>query len=331
MSTDLLLIPEVPPSLREAAQVGTLIPFVGAGVSALAGCPGWDDFANAALDVFVQRDHFSHAQLDQIKHLNPRIKLSIALALEAKTGISIDFRQLLHPDPRIDQPTGTLIYSHLTKLGKTFVTTNYDEWLDEEIPDHSPDLSGVSPSTHSSLPRKRTIYYKPHQLTSANLNQPNVVFHLHGSVRDPASMILTTAHYVHHYANDRQANARDQENYVLTFLEHLFAHKNVLFVGYGLSELEILEYIIVKARTTVNPDLHPKHFLLQGFFSHERELMDNLSTYYQECGIRLVPFLKDLRGWEQLIDVLDSFARSVPASTVNVLQQFKEMEALLNG
>jgi hypothetical protein len=53
--------------------------FVAAGASKLAGCPDWDEFANGALRLFVEHGKFSHAQLDQIKHLRPRIKLSIAL------------------------------------------------------------------------------------------------------------------------------------------------------------------------------------------------------------------------------------------------------------
>ena len=331
MSTDIPLIPDVPDSLREAAQVGTLIPFVGAGVSALAGCPSWDEFANAALNVFVQRDQFNHAQIDQIKHLNPRVKLSIALALQSTTAICIDFRELLHRNVGNHHTTGRLIYSHLSRLGKTFVTTNYDAWLDYELPDPSLDVTGTSTSIAPSPPIPRTVYYNPHDLTPANLNQPNAVIHLHGSIKDPRSMILTTAHYVRHYANDRRTTARDPENFVLTFLEHLFEHKTVLFIGYGLAELELLEYVVVKARTTKKAGIDPKHFLLQGFFSHERELMVHMRTYYHECGIQLLPFLKDHRGWEQLIDVLDVFAGSVPASTLTVLQQFKEMEALLNA
>jgi len=42
-------IPEVPPALREAAQLTKLIPFVGAGASKLAGCPDWNEFADDAL------------------------------------------------------------------------------------------------------------------------------------------------------------------------------------------------------------------------------------------------------------------------------------------
>ena len=63
--------PEVPPGLREAAQLTKLIPFVGAGASKLAGCPDWNEFADEALRVFVEHGKFSHAQLDQVKTLSP--------------------------------------------------------------------------------------------------------------------------------------------------------------------------------------------------------------------------------------------------------------------
>ncbi len=81
------LIPDVPEALREAAQIGRLIPFVGAGASYLAGCPNWIEFANGCFRCFVERDKFSYAQLAQISNLNPRIKLSIALGL-ARADVS---------------------------------------------------------------------------------------------------------------------------------------------------------------------------------------------------------------------------------------------------
>jgi hypothetical protein len=88
--------PEVPPGVREAAQLTKLIPFVGAGASKLAGCPDWNECADEALRVFVEHGKFSHAQLDQVKTLSPRVKLSIALALQAEHHIQIDFRRILH-------------------------------------------------------------------------------------------------------------------------------------------------------------------------------------------------------------------------------------------
>jgi hypothetical protein len=75
-------------------------------------------------------------------------------------------------------------------------------------------------------------------------------------------MILTTQDYVRHYANDRRADGPEGENRVLTFLGFLFSQKNVLFVGYGLEELEILEYVIGKARLMAEPGkTEIRHFL----------------------------------------------------------------------
>ena len=257
--------PQVPQQLRDAAQVGKLIPFVGAGVSRIAGCPNWEELANAALNVFIEHGKFNHAQLDQLTHLNPRIKLSIALALQSTTGIAICFRSILHPNPPADCDDGRRIYSYVSKLSKTYVTTNYDEWLDHDLSPFPPQSNSQSASENAS-PITRTVYYNPQDLTAANLNHENTVLHLHGSIKYPKGMILTTPDYVEHYANDRRTKDRHNENYVLTFLEHLFRHKTVLFIGYGLAELEILEYIIVKARSTMDAEVLPKHFLLQGFF-----------------------------------------------------------------
>jgi hypothetical protein len=144
-------------------------------------------------------------------------------------------------------------------------------------------------------------------------------------------MILTTQHYVRHYANDRNFRDTGKENNVLTFLDFLFREKNVLFVGYGLDELEILEYVIGKARLDRGADrTELRHFLLQGFFSHEQEIARSLIPYYRECGIELIPFLRDYLDWDQLIEVLDEFARLSPAGPAMKIQTLKEMEALLD-
>ncbi|MDE2822944.1 MAG: SIR2 family protein [Chloroflexota bacterium] len=297
----------------------------------MAGCPDWNQFATATLEFFVGHGAFSHAQLDQVQNLHPRIKLSIALSLQKRTGIPLDYRALLHRVPRAEHANGRLLYSYLSKLSTTFVTTNYDEWLDEEIPVPAADLAADTTLPTHPPPKARTVYYKTHDLTPANLNQENVVMHLHGSVKDPPGMILTTPQYVRHYAQNRYATDDHPENPVLTFLEHLFRHKTVLFIGYGLTELEILEYVMLKAPVTGNSELHSAHYLLHGFYSHQRELMLNMRNYYHDCGIELLPFLKDHLGWEQLLTVLESFACSMPASRLMVSQDLKEMEALLHG
>jgi len=182
-------------------------------------------------------------------------------------------------------------------LGKTFVTTNYDEWLDEEIA--VPDLAPNPDRTPEAVPqlKGRTVIHAVEHLIYANLNRPDTVILLHVSVLNPVGMVLTTQDYVRLYANDRLRGETGQENFVLTFLEALFQHKTVLFIGYGLEELETLEYVISKARQIrERTSREANHYLLQGFFSHEHEVMRSLRQYYKaECGIHLLPFLRDMK------------------------------------
>jgi hypothetical protein len=283
-------IPPLPPGLKEAALRGTLIPFIGAGASRLAGCPNWIEFAERALRYFVDQGKFTHGQLAQLSQQHPRVKLSIARGLQRQHNLPIKFDAILYPDGRNTNPKGRRLYEALSKLGRTFVTTNYDDWLDTTIGAPPLTVSAVGGTGTPTIGQKSTIIYKVEELTPDNLERPNTIFHLHGSLLDPTRMILTTQDYVRHYANDRRADGPEGENRVLTFLGFLFSQKNVLFVGYGLEELEILEYVIGKARLMAEPGkTEIRHFLLQGFFSHEEELARSLSNYYAECGIQLIP------------------------------------------
>jgi len=323
-------IPPLPPGLKEAALRGTLIPFIGAGASRLAGCPNWIEFAERALRYFVDQGKFTHGQLAQLSQQHPRVKLSIARGLQRQHNLPIKFDAILYPDGRNTNPKGRRLYEALCKLGRTFVTTNYDDWLDTTIGAPPLTVSAVGGTGTPTIGQKPTIIYKVEELTPDNLERPNTIFHLHGSLLDPTRMILTTQDYVRHYANDRRADGPEGENRVLTFLGFLFSQKNVLFVGYGLEELEILEYVIGKARLMAEPGkTEIRHFLLQGFFSHEEELARSLSNYYAECGIQLIPFLRDQKDWDQLMDVLEEYASIAPAGAPLNVQIFKEMEALL--
>src|SRR5947199_2920512 len=100
MADQLVPIPEVPSGLKEAARRGILIPFIGAGASLVAGCPGWVALADGVLTELIKMGKFSYSQFDQIKHLNPRVKLSLARAIETENGVSINYRSLLHPVER---------------------------------------------------------------------------------------------------------------------------------------------------------------------------------------------------------------------------------------
>lgn len=330
MSDEIPPIPDPPARLREASSRGEVVPFIGAGASVLAGCPSWKDFADRALTFFVSNAKLTYSQLDQLAGLNPRIKLTIAKGLEQDHTLQIEYRALLQATGR-DNPKGRRLYAAISQLATTFVTTNYDEWLDAvDPPPPSIALAG-NPATPAPIPPRNPIH-RIDQFTPDQLNVAGNVIHLHGSLAHPGGMILTTQDYVRHYRNDRASTGAD-ENPVLTFLEYLFSNRTVLFIGYGLEELEILEYVISKARQQQQEKRlkEVRHYLLQGFYSHEVELMRALRRYYAECGIELIPFLRDQKGWDQLIDVLERFARVMPAKPIMKSAMLLEQENLLNG
>jgi hypothetical protein len=212
------------------------------------------------------------------------------------------------------------------------VTTNYDCWLDRAVRVPTVTEPQAAPAT-APVDVRRKVVWKPEDLLPGLLTGENTIIHLHGSVEEPRSMVITTQDYLQHYRNDRR-RAEEPENRVLTFLEELFRQKNVLFIGYGLEELEVLEYVVLKSRILgtsgdVTPQA-PRHFMLQGFFSYQEQLAGSLTRYYRDCGIELIPFRLDDLNWRQLIDVVDDFARQIPTGQPLLLEKFREMDALLD-
>lgn len=332
---DIPLLPAIPERLRVAARQGTLVPFIGAGVSQLAGCPGWDEFANGALRFFVNRGLVTHGQFDQLSKLPARVKLSIAQGLERQHSLTIDFDGLLMPPNASAKSAGERVYAALSKLATTFVTTNYDDWLDV-LPVPPPAVVPGSAPPSTTTPPPRRVLCRPDEFDGTALSTPNTVIHIHGSVRDREHMVFTTAHYLERYAGHRLDERDPRENAYLTFLQSLFRTRTVLFVGYSLGELEILEYVVQKARESGTPtrgggqQVEPPHYLLQGFFVHEAQLKRSLEDYYlQQCGIGLLPFSRETQGWSQLVEVIEYLGREIPAGPVLGLQQRLDMEELL--
>lgn len=328
ISEDLPRIPEIPAQLREAAARTTLIPFVGAGLSILGGCPSWNELADKALQFLLQEGKITHQHVDQVRTQSPRVKLSLAKVLAAEHGVTIDFKTLLHPNPPLTHARGCRAYKALFSMSRTFITTNYDLWLDHRIPENEVVVQ-PQPEAKSASVASMTSIYRPNLFVPKLLSDSDTVVHLHGSVVDPQSMVMTTRDYMNHYSSfERSPHDPDKENRVITFLSELFRTRTVLFVGYGLEELEILEYVIAKASP---PSNEVKHFMLQGFFSHQKMLMSSLRAYYlKECGIQLLPFSRDENDYDQLMDVLEAFAAAMPATSALTLQKMTDMEGWLD-
>ncbi|MFM1911969.1 MAG: hypothetical protein RJB18_1360 [Pseudomonadota bacterium] len=320
-------LPIIPEGMLIAASSGILVPFIGAGVSMLGGCPSWSELANRALRSFIGDSGISHGHYDQLSKLPSRVKLTLADDLQRKYKKKIDYKKILSPsEDKSKKDDADKAYASLRKLSTLIVTTNYDDWLDKPFNDSIDISENSSPNALNSL--IVNVVYKREDITPLLLDATNTIVHIHGSIMDDKSMVVTTTDYLKRYSNPTD----EPENQYLKFLEVLFENRSVFFVGYSLEELEILEYVFTKSNLIKeNEASQPKskHFLLQGFFSHEIEVAKNLKVYFQKFGVELIPFLKDRNSYKQLIPIIEDLAAKVPMQPVMIHQEKITMASLL--
>jgi hypothetical protein len=282
--------------LKDAAKHGELVVFVGAGASMLCGSPDWRGFANQVVGAIEKGGVLSFLEAEQLRGLgDSRRTLSIAMALAKEKGIALDFDSILHP-PK-PAAIGTQLYELLSSLRPVFVTTNYDKWLDEARPEELSAGANVGGEAEPAKgPGRRPTHYLPQHLSPALLTQRGAVVHLHGSYTDPSSMVVSLKDYIKHYADER----------VQAFLRAMFKNHTVLFVGYGLAELEILEYIIRSDDSLRAGVVEPRHFLLYPHRSTESVQKGFIERYFHDqCGVRVIPYCVDAKGYPEVVEVFN--------------------------
>lgn len=286
--------------IKDAAKHGELVVFVGAGASMLCGSPDWRGFANQVVDSLERAGALTFLEAERLKGIgDSRRTLSIAIALAKERKIPIDFDGILHPEA--PYAPGLALYELLANLRPVFVTTNYDKWLDQEIPEApSTNVPGTKDSEPTRRPGVRPKYCLKEHLTSDRLAERGAVIHLHGSYSAPSSMVVSLREYIEHYADVR----------VRTFLSEMFRSYTVLFVGYGLAELEILDHIIRSNESAaIGSGKEPRHFILYAHRSSESAQTTFIERFFREqCGVRVIPYCIDNKGYGELLEVIKSWA-----------------------
>jgi len=300
MSATFNRAPSIPEELVDAAASGMLVVFIGAGISRLVGCPSWNEFASAVLNQLTPDiiNYHEKSLIDSIP--DPRKKLSIAKILEQKHDIKIDYKRIFN----IDEPKSN-IYEDINSLKCTFVTTNYDKL--------------ISPEISKTRPEKEWRFYKREDILRNKLDSQGSVIHLHGCVDDSKSMVITTKDYLLHYVSEE----------IHAFLQYMFESKTVLFLGYGLEEIEVLEYILKGSKQLDSKER--KMFILQGFFNAEMSLFEKLKEYYdQSFNATLIGFPKDYIEYEQQKDIIKDWLKELSFSPLELVDELKLMEEELN-
>lgn len=315
-------------SIAEAAKNGRLVLFIGNGVSRLLGYPSWDEMAQKALlRLFDERKgirHIDFLEKELLSKLPPKKQLSIIHDICKFKNVDLDYRQIIIPDERKSKKVYEMLYSMKTP----FVTTNYDECLDR-LTD-----AGASEITYSDEPTVETsakaaslkkVFYEVADLTTAKLD-PGVVIHIHGSLKKRESMVISTREYIENYRRD---------GFVDKFLEGLFSDRVILFIGYGLEEEEIFEYIVGRGQKGKDSQssTETKHYCLYPTLSSHNAIFEHLKNYYNNhCNITLIPYEIDVKGHDLLEEIIYEWAKEIGAVArrKNYIDEQHDIKGLLS-
>ena len=301
-------IPAIPDGVIDAASRGTLILFIGAGVSRIIGGPTWRQFAEKYLKHLYDHECITYHEFANLCKLNDARKvLSICGNISKKENITPDLKSFFKIDDKLKEKYK--IYESLYYFNCIFVTTNYDDNLDliaEKCPPQNLTIVESTPRLNNKegQGKESKIFYWSDEFTRSNLENGNI-FHLHGSMDNRQSMVITITDYMKHYENSSR---------LADFLEEIFKSYTVLFVGYGLEEYEILEFTISKSKL-VSAKNELKHFMLYPIFSQEKNLFKFYEQYYADLGITLVPYPIDKNGYESLDYVISEWAKRIGVSS----------------
>ena len=272
-----------------------LVLFIGSGVSVNVGASNWDQFADKMLEQLIgQVKDIDYGILKQLKQLDIKRRLSLAKNIyenNKSIGCSLSVKDAIEPTNVSDKDKE--IYKILESIKACYVTTNFDTYL------HMYNKNPLSESNPDKA--ERNIIEQVDSRTIEYIKPGNVI-HLHGTYKNnEEDLIYTIDQYLERYNKDEQSDMSQ-------FLEHLFGGDyTVVFIGYGLTEVEILQYIFLN-----NKNIKNKCYWLVGMYKNEDKMYGLIDKYYMhKFGIEVVQYYLDEKSYGQLNHVLNKWSEIV--------------------
>lgn len=309
----------IPEEIKAAAKLGRLTFFIGNGVSRLYGLPSWDELANKMLRKLADCGKLNHSLVEILSRYPTKVKISIADFYfrenrESNEYADLTYKNLLMGDiGDVDIHKKTPVYKLIADCNVKLLTTNYDSILSDILESVSSDDSilgetEVEPTESAeaqSVSKSKTYKYKVfknlHELEESSLTDNNILVHLHGSIKDEDALIASTHSYLKLYgSNDNQER-----------LNLLFQKQTVVFFGYGLEELEVLDLMLRSSKAMPESQESPRFFLVLSLLSHEFEILKHLQVYYSQLRVTLLAYSRDSKDYHALTDVLEEWTKTL--------------------
>lgn len=298
--------------ILKALKNGKLIIFVGAGMSVHLGMPSWRGFALKYLEFIYKNKQMTLMDFktkESLKTEDTKKLLSICQYIAKKNLLEKELAEEYKSwfmTNKSDVLKGRL-YEKLYRLNAIYLTTNYDNALDLIAEDYNEPI--VSDNTNDSKTHdngSKKVYYDISEFNKDILKPQNVI-HVHGSIRDISTMVISYGDYIERYGRNSKINNRLSEIYS-QFMSEIFNEKDyvVLFIGYGLEEIEILQFLF-EGTTKKDHRPHPNsRYLILPCYSDDYLKVSYLSDYYKHnFSVNIIPCDISEKGYDILEDVID--------------------------
>ncbi|MCY4260770.1 MAG: SIR2 family protein, partial [Rhodobacteraceae bacterium] len=279
--------------------------------------PSWREMADKMLEKLSKEGFINLNQQYLFSALPVKAKMSIASARFRKEQLSYD--DII---PKCRQNNNSYDpYEQLAELAKSapndirnFITTNYDLMLHcalerKELLDTSKEFSqDILLKDSQDTPQKPSDYDKFHTFYSPDefmkqqpeINQ-KVLLYLHGSMKDESKIKVSIWDYLYLYSS-----LRSGENSLQNSLIDILEGQSIIFTGYSLDELVILELLY---RNTLN-DNGIFHFHLLPYLSYQREVIEQLAEHWRKLKIMVFPYNVD-RNWYEGINQIIKYIKKL--------------------
>lgn len=315
-----------PQTLVDAIRDKSLIPFVGAGISvgAVHGLPKEQQFPNwpDLIGLLATRLDADQQKNDAAKVRETKDLLAAAELAVGALGRKAFLEEMRAAFDRARAPVGADLSATaaIWRLRSPFLmTTNYDPALGwpweptDMLRIHNDDPSLLATLDAAGGGRKR-------------------VWHLHGSIDRPDTIILTSDHYKKLYASTSET--RLQYDNAFNKFRQLLATRPFLFLGYSLDE-PLLRKLLIDVLDMTAKAAPRKYLLLRAGQATDAEKADFRDKYnvevleYSNFGAPLIEAINQMgvEAWGNTIDISNTVL--TPDMRVLVTELLQEIQGLV--
>jgi len=283
--------PDFVNSIISAINEKKLILFIGAGFSKLCGLPLWNDLANSLLDECVNDENIK---------LNHAGKNLINRDKDSKMLITIAY--YLHEEANKVDNFNTLLFKSLSTFENSNEITNRREKLKDLIKKSGATVLTTNSDCilHDCFSDKKYIHYNLNDITRFHLNGQRHLLHLHGCIEDMNTMVYTVKQYLDRYSNP---------GFKRTIKNIFNSDSTILFLGYGLNEMQLLDFLVDQTGNVKN------RYIIDGFFKHEDADFIAKQHYYSSFELKLISYYRDDNNYLALIDALEFLINEAQAKS----------------